>query len=60
MNWEALVTQVLKAAGLAVIGTLAAKVVSETESQLAKTDPTDPTYSNMLKYIKQREKRLGI
>ena len=61
MNWEALVTQVLKTAGLAVIGTLAAKVVSETESQLAKTyaEP-GTTHTDTLNYLKHRMKRLGI
>jgi DNA-directed RNA polymerase alpha subunit len=57
MNWEALVTQVLKTAGLAVIGTLAAKVVSETESQLAKTETTGSTH---ITYLKQELKNLSI
>jgi hypothetical protein len=64
MNWEAFVTQVLKTAGLAVVGTLAAKLASETESQLAKTEPdipkTDTTHENTISYLKQRTKELGI
>jgi hypothetical protein len=66
MNWET-VTQVLKTAGLAVVGTLASKLVSETESQLAKTkndeeetDTTDRTHKDTLTYLKQRTKELGI
>jgi hypothetical protein len=65
MNWEAFVTQVLKTAGLAVVGTLAAKLASETESQLAKTEPdipkTDTTEVIYIKnYLKQELKNLGI
>jgi len=74
MNWEAFVTQVLKTAGLAVVGTLAAKLASETESQLAKTEPdipkTDTTYADTAKtntmhretqrFIEQKMRRLGI
>lgn len=64
MNWET-VTQVLKTAGLAVVSTLASKLVSETESQLAKTkndeeeqDTTDTT--SIVTRLKQEQKRLGL
>jgi len=64
MNWET-VTQVLRTAGLAVVSTLASKLVSETESQLtkteqdtAKTDKTSMTYIE--DYVKQQQKKLGL